>query len=35
MHLLGLLAIDSHFSPVKKVSYRVENAREGKALRLR
>ncbi len=29
---LGLIAIDSLFSPVKKVSYRVENAREGKAL---
>ena len=29
---LGLIAIDSHFSPVKKVSYRVENAREGKSL---
>ena len=29
---LGLIAIDSHFSPVKKVSYSVENAREGKSL---
>ena len=29
---LGLIAIDSLFSPVKKVSYTVENAREGKAL---
>ena len=29
---LGLIAIDSFFSPVKKVSYTVENAREGKAL---
>ena len=29
---LGLIAIDSLFSPVKKVSYRVENAREGKSL---
>ena len=29
---LGLIAIDSLFSPVKKVSYKVENAREGKSL---
>jgi len=29
---LGLIAIDSLFSPVKKVSYSIENAREGKAL---
>ena len=29
---LGLIAIDALFSPVKKVSYRVENAREGKSL---
>ena len=29
---LGLIAIDSLFSPVKKVSYSVENAREGKSL---
>jgi len=29
---LGLIAIDSIFSPVKKVSYTVENAREGKSL---
>ena len=29
---LGLIAIDSLFSPVKKVSYTVENAREGQAL---
>tara|TARA_Y100000590_G_scaffold460664_1_gene620464 strand:- start:2572 stop:3597 length:1026 start_codon:yes stop_codon:yes gene_type:complete len=29
---LGLIAIDSLFSPVKKVSYAVENAREGKSL---
>ena len=29
---LGLIAIDSLFSPVKKVSYVVENAREGKSL---
>ena len=29
---LGLIAVDSLFSPVKKVSYRVENAREGKSL---
>ena len=29
---LGLIAIDSFFSPVKKVSFRVENAREGKSL---
>ena len=29
---LGLIAIDSFFSPVKKVSYTVENAREGKSL---
>jgi len=29
---LGLISIDSLFSPVKKVSYTVENAREGKAL---
>ena len=29
---LGLIAIDSLFSPVKKVSYTVENAREGKSL---
>jgi len=29
---LGLIAIDSLFSPVKKVSYNVENAREGKSL---
>ena len=29
---LGLIAIDSFFNPVKKVSYTVENAREGKSL---
>ncbi len=29
---LGLISIDSLFSPVKKVSYSVENAREGKSL---
>jgi len=29
---LGLIAVDSLFSPVKKVSYTVENAREGKSL---
>ena len=29
---LGLISIDSFFSPVKKVSYTVENAREGKSL---
>jgi len=29
---LGLILMDSLFSPVKKVSYRVENAREGKSL---
>ena len=29
---LGLIAIDSLFSPVKKVSYTIENAREGQAL---
>jgi len=29
---LGLIAIDSLFTPVKKVSYTVENAREGKSL---
>jgi len=29
---LGLIAIDSLFSPVKKVSFSVENAREGSAL---
>jgi len=29
---LGLISIDSLFSPVKKVSYAVENAREGKSL---
>ena len=29
---LGLIAIDSFFSPVKKVSFTVENAREGKSL---
>jgi len=29
---LGLITIDSLFSPVKKVSYSVENAREGKSL---
>ena len=29
---LGLIAIDSFFSPVKKVSYSVSTAREGKAL---
>jgi len=29
---LGLITIDSHFSPVKKVSYSIENAREGKSL---
>ena len=29
---LGLIAIDSLFSPVKKVSYAVENAREGQSL---
>ena len=29
---LGLIAIDSRFSPVKKVSYTVENAREGQSL---
>jgi DNA-directed RNA polymerase subunit alpha len=31
---LGLIAIDSLFSPVKKVSFSVENAREGKQLDL-
>jgi len=31
-HPLGLIAIDSLFSPVKKVSYKIDNAREGKAL---
>ena len=29
---LGLIAIDSLFSPVKEVSYTIENAREGKSL---
>jgi DNA-directed RNA polymerase subunit alpha len=29
---LGLIAIDSYFNPVKKVSYSVSTAREGKAL---
>ena len=29
---LGLISIDSLFSPVKKVSYTIENAREGKSL---
>jgi len=29
---LGLISLDSFFSPVKKVSYAVENAREGKSL---
>jgi len=29
---LGLIAIDSLFSPVKKVSYSIESAREGKSL---
>jgi len=29
---LGLIAIDSFFSPVKNVSYTIENTREGKAL---
>ena len=29
---LGLISIDANFSPVKKVSYTVENAREGKSL---
>ena len=29
---LGLIAIDSFFSPVKKVSFTVENAREGQSL---
>ena len=29
---LGLIAIDSLFTPVKRVSYSVENAREGKSL---
>jgi len=29
---LGLISIDSLFSPVKEVSYSVENAREGKSL---
>jgi len=29
---LGLIAVDSLFSPVKKVSFSVENAREGSAL---
>jgi len=29
---LGLIAIDSLFSPVKKVSYTIENAREGQSL---
>ena len=29
---LGLIPIDSLFSPVKRVSYNVENAREGKSL---
>ena len=29
---LGLISIDSLFSPVKKVSYAVENTREGKSL---
>ena len=29
---LGLIPIDSLFSPVKKVSYSVSTAREGKAL---
>ena len=31
---LGLIAIDSLYSPVKKVSYSISTAREGKALRL-
>jgi len=29
---LGLIAIDALYSPVKKVSYTIENAREGKSL---
>ena len=29
---LGLITIDSLFSPVKKVSYKISNAREGKSL---
>ena len=29
---LGLISIDSFFSPVKKVSYTIESAREGKSL---
>ena len=29
---LGLISIDSLFTPVKKVSYTIENAREGKSL---
>ena len=29
---LGLIAIDSLYSPVKKVSYSISTAREGKAL---
>ena len=29
---LGLIPIDSLFSPVKKVSYSISTAREGKAL---
>jgi len=29
---LGLISLDSFFSPVKKVSFTVENAREGKSL---
>ena len=29
---LGLISLDSFFSPVKKVSYTIENAREGKSL---
>ena len=31
---LGLISIDSLFSPVKKVSFSVENTRAGSALRL-
>ena len=31
---LGLIAIDSLYSPVKKVSYSISTAREGKAFRL-
>jgi len=29
---IGLIAVDSLFSPVRKVSYRVENTREGQIL---